>query len=294
MVIDKFGRQLQKGPEEQQRASSRGPAGVGFKLSAYGDFDLENKRLLNVADPQDDSDAVNKKSTLVVLPDAQVINVRKRRLVNALDPVADSDVSTKNYVRIAVRQTAQETLAKCLSFNKDNNNNNNNRFYDAENKQIKHVDVPIDSADATNKLYVDGYVVMKVQECLKLDSSKAPKSKQFSARSKRITNVAGPSEDNDAANKKYVESRINELREAVAKHVETLQISLLLDGVIELIKFFRLLFRRSNNIHKHLELTSSPLPAEEEDADLNTLISLFDRLKQLQQEQQQQQSSNNE
>ena len=38
---------------------ARGPPGIGFNLTKTGDFDLENKKLCNVADAVDDKDAVN-------------------------------------------------------------------------------------------------------------------------------------------------------------------------------------------------------------------------------------------
>lgn len=60
MSIDKFGRyhnhqQLRGGLE-----NSRGPPGIGFKLTDAGDFNLENKRLINVGVPVDEADATNK------------------------------------------------------------------------------------------------------------------------------------------------------------------------------------------------------------------------------------------
>lgn len=47
--IDKFGR-LNRGPI--------GPAGRGFKLNRDGDFDLNKKRLTNVAPPKNENDVV--------------------------------------------------------------------------------------------------------------------------------------------------------------------------------------------------------------------------------------------
>ena len=37
----------------------RGPAGIGFKITDSGDYDIENKRLKNVATPVDSNDAIN-------------------------------------------------------------------------------------------------------------------------------------------------------------------------------------------------------------------------------------------
>ena len=48
---------------------TRGPPGVGFKLTANGNYDLENKRLTNVADAAGQDDAVTK-SQLDKKPDS--------------------------------------------------------------------------------------------------------------------------------------------------------------------------------------------------------------------------------
>ena len=54
MSVDVFGRQLIR-----EKEIHRGPAGIGFILTKDSDFDIEHKRLCNVAAPLDPSDAVN-------------------------------------------------------------------------------------------------------------------------------------------------------------------------------------------------------------------------------------------
>ena len=53
MSVDVFGRNLGK------TEGSRGPPGVGFKVTTDGHYDIENKKLCNVADPQQPNDVVN-------------------------------------------------------------------------------------------------------------------------------------------------------------------------------------------------------------------------------------------
>lgn len=53
-TIDKFGRRKKVG----KPILLRGPAGPGFKLTADGNYDLENKRLINVCGPKDSKDCV--------------------------------------------------------------------------------------------------------------------------------------------------------------------------------------------------------------------------------------------
>lgn len=63
MSIDVFGRKL------TQSDGSRGPSGIGFKLTDDGQFDLENKRLCLVADAADLQDVVNVQVLRKVLSD---------------------------------------------------------------------------------------------------------------------------------------------------------------------------------------------------------------------------------
>ena len=44
----------------QTAISQRGPTGVGFKLTYNGDYDIDNKKLKNIANPSDNTDAINK------------------------------------------------------------------------------------------------------------------------------------------------------------------------------------------------------------------------------------------
>lgn len=55
MPIDKFGRQLKSFHGVQ------GKPGIGFQLTSEGDFDIANKRLVNIANPLNDNDACTKK-----------------------------------------------------------------------------------------------------------------------------------------------------------------------------------------------------------------------------------------
>ncbi len=60
-----FGRRTEK-PE-----ATRGPPGIGYKLTQEGQFDIENKRICNLAAPVDKSDAVNLKSLQQAISDQQ-------------------------------------------------------------------------------------------------------------------------------------------------------------------------------------------------------------------------------
>lgn len=94
MVVDKFGRQYMHSSDNGD--NRRGPPGIGFKLTLDGNYDIEQKRICNVQDPQGPLDAVNRQSTLIVQENQ--VNARKRRIVDLADPINFSDAATKQYV----------------------------------------------------------------------------------------------------------------------------------------------------------------------------------------------------
>ncbi len=54
MSVDVFGRTL-----KSKASGARGPQGIGFKLTSTGDFDLEGKKICNLARSSEPGDAVN-------------------------------------------------------------------------------------------------------------------------------------------------------------------------------------------------------------------------------------------
>ena len=52
---------LEYGSSGQGRQGKQGLPGIGFKLTPEGNFNIDDKRLVNVAKPEEDADAVIKK-----------------------------------------------------------------------------------------------------------------------------------------------------------------------------------------------------------------------------------------
>lgn len=95
MVVDKFGRQYLSG--DTNGRDKQGPRGIGFKLTSDGDFNVENKKIVNLANPLNELDAVNRQSTLIV--ESGTVSMRKRRLIELASPLDDSDAITKKYAK---------------------------------------------------------------------------------------------------------------------------------------------------------------------------------------------------
>lgn len=150
MVVDKFGRQY--GVENH---ISRGPPGVGFKLTSNGDFSVENKKISNVGNPVHDFDAVNRQSTLIVEKDS--VSMRKRRLVDLQDPVNESDAITMKFARNLITSTNkayvdQEVKRKTRKMNKEI------RYLDSNIDQLyNNVTVLANTSKATYPLILNVY-----------------------------------------------------------------------------------------------------------------------------------------
>ena len=91
----------------------RGPPGIGFKLTSDGNYDIDNKKLTNVATPTTNADAATKKyiddhignvhQTGYLKKDGSVamtgdLNVGGHKITNLATPTTQTGATTKKYV----------------------------------------------------------------------------------------------------------------------------------------------------------------------------------------------------
>jgi hypothetical protein len=168
--------------------SEKGQPGIGFKLTHDNNYDMDNKRLVNVGKPEEVNDAVNKeylknfhrknedidmnnkaiknlswpndindavpKKYLYqygLLLDNKInsFNAKDKKIVNVLDPENLQDVATKNYVD-SLDLAIQDSLIK--------------RITDANNNRIKNVGHPVEDVDAVNKKYLNQIINPHIYE----------------------------------------------------------------------------------------------------------------------------------
>ena len=94
-------------------SGQRGPPGVGFKLTSDGNYDIDNKKLTNVATPTTNADAATKKyiddhignvhQTGYLKKDGSVamtgdLNVGNHKITNLATPTTQTGATTKKYV----------------------------------------------------------------------------------------------------------------------------------------------------------------------------------------------------
>lgn len=155
-------------------SSKTGPPGTGFKITREGNYDIDKKKLRNVDDAVEDSDAVTKKQSLTI-NSSNYYDANRKRIGNVASPEVDSDAVNLHY-------------ASNYFLNLRNDK------YDAKFKQICKVAEPENSEDVVTKSYLE-------KRALSADDDE-----DFDARNKRIKNLSDPVNDTNVSNKKYVDN----------------------------------------------------------------------------------------
>lgn len=177
MSVDKFGRYSDFG-EKFKYNEKRG----GLPLTPDGDYNISNKRLKFVNDPQDDNDAVNLKTlksetTTSLKLEEDEFNANLHRITNVAKPINNSDSVTKEYLMKELTSTLQSPHGKS--------------YYSAKSKRIVNMADPIDDLDSVNRRYLHTLIPQR-------------KTDAFSFYNFVINDIGYPQEDTDAVNLKYI------------------------------------------------------------------------------------------
>lgn len=172
MSLDKFGRFRENGDE---RVLARGPPGEGFKLTQDGDYDIGNKKLVNVGVPTADNDVITKIYLDSHTPNhlSESFSMRGKRIQDVADPTLEGDAVNLKHVR-----------QKCVLYGEDGT-------IRAKNGRISGVKDPIKEKDVANKRYVD-------------NATPTRDSDYWGFGKKRLARVANPIDDSDAVTKNYL------------------------------------------------------------------------------------------
>ena len=166
---------------QQQRflRGIQGSPGVGFSLTKDGNYDMVNKKLKNVGEGVESSDAVTK---------------------HQLETAINSKINTSPSPNIFVKKDSPEVGANL----------------DMKGFAIKNLKVtPTNDANATSRKYVDRKVASKADQSdlnqyLKLDGSKQM-SGNLQMNGKRVVGLTNvPAYNGEATNKRYVDNKLND------------------------------------------------------------------------------------
>ena len=180
-----------------------GAPGVGFRLTADGNYDIADKRLTNVGNPTQDKDAATKKyvddnassggSSSSSLTINSNIDMKDRyRILNLKSPLDADEPATKQYSDSKfLDRDGSRTMIGNLSMN---------------NNKITNLKAPSSNNDAATKKYVDD---TKIDESvfLKLDGSKKMTG-SLDMNNKTIKNLPNPTASDQAVNLEFLGSKV--------------------------------------------------------------------------------------
>ena len=172
----------------------QGAPGVGFSLTANGNYDMNKKKLTNVGAPSNNTDAATKKyvddnssgtpTTTRLTVDSNIDMKDQFRILNLKHPVDSDEPATKQYSDSRfLDRNGSRTMIGNLSMN---------------NNKIIKVGTPTANDDAANKKYVDDK--SSATSRLSVDSNIDMKNTY------RITNLKTPQDLKDPATKGYVDN----------------------------------------------------------------------------------------
>ena len=181
----------------------QGAPGVGFSLTADGNYDMNKKKLTNVGAPSANTDAATKKyvddnsvglSTTTRLTVDSNIDMKDRyRILNLKHPVDADEPATKQYADIKfLDRDGSRTMIGNLSMN---------------NNRIIKLATPTTNDDAATKKYVDDSIP-DTSSFIKKDGS-VSMTGNLNLGNKKIVGLATPTSNTDASTKKYVDDSLN-------------------------------------------------------------------------------------
>ena len=240
-------------PHQSFLRGLQGSPGVGFSLTKDGNYDMVNKKLKNVSEGVESSDAITKHQ-LEVSMNAKLDNTSLNNYVKKNSPEVGANLDMKGYAVKNLKATpggdGSATSRKYVDRKLDTKANKNdlNAYLKLDgsnqmsanlrmnNKRIVGLtNVPAYDGEATNKKYVDVKLNDKVDKSdlksyLKLDGTSQMQG-NLEMNNNRITRLPLPQLGDEAATKNYDSITMNHLpnlflnRQGTSKMLENLQMS---------------------------------------------------------------------
>ena len=180
--------------------NSRGPRGlpgIGFKLDANNDYDMQNKKLVNVKQGTNNNDVVTKSqldSEIAKIPSADTTQFVKK---TGATMSGDLILQPQPY-------PVHGNTNKAISYNTARNiflskkeGGSMLQSLDMNNHFITNIKDPVNSDHGVNKKYVDNQLAKKLDKGAKIDM-----------KNNAITNVKFPVNQKDVATVEYITQRI--------------------------------------------------------------------------------------
>ena len=191
---------------DSQGQGQRGLPGIGFKLDSNNDYDMQNKKLVNVKQGTNTNDVVTKSyldSEITKIPSVDTTQFVKKTgatmngdLILQPQPYpihgnTDKAISYNTARNIFLSKKEGGSMLQSLDMN--------NHF-------ITNIKDPVNSDHGVNKKYVDNQLEKKLD-----------KGSDIDMKNKSITNLKLPSNQKDATNVEFVNKRLSETQKNYLK-----------------------------------------------------------------------------
>ena len=180
----------------------QGAPGVGFNLTADGNYDMVGKKLTNVGNPTSNTDAATKKyvdensgggKTSLLTVDSNIDMKNQFSITKLKTPTDDNEAATKKYVDDSKVDGSVFLKLDGTKPMVGNLNMSNKRILNIPNPNGPKQPTPLAYTDLAY-LHVDGSNKM---------------TNHLNMNNKKITYLQAPTDDTDAAPKKYVDDGIS-------------------------------------------------------------------------------------
>ena len=179
------------------KIGSRGLPGIGFKLDANNDYDMQNKKLVNVKQGTNNNDVVTKSQLDSEI--AKIPSVDTTQFVKKTGATMNGDLILQPQP-----YPIHGNTDKAISYNTARNiflskkeGGSMLQSLDMNNHFITNIKDPVNSDHATNKKYVDNQLAKKLDKDTTIDM-----------KDNAITNVKFPVNQKDVATVEYITQRI--------------------------------------------------------------------------------------
>ena len=184
----------------------RGLPGIGFKLDANNDYDMQNKKLVNVKQGTNNNDVVTKSqldSEIAKIPSADTTQFVKK---TGATMIGDLILQPQPYpIRGNTNKAISYNAARNIFLSKKEGGSMLQPL-DMNNHFITNIKDPVNSDHAVNKKYVDNQLSKKLDKGAKIDM-----------KNKSIINLNLPTNKRDAACVEFVNYRLSETQKNYLK-----------------------------------------------------------------------------
>ena len=178
-------------------SGSRGLQGIGFKLNSDGNYDMENKKLVNVKQGTNNNDVVIKSyldSEIAKIPSMDTTQFVSK---SGSTMTGDLILQSQSYpVHGNTNKAISYNTARAIFLSKKEGGSMEQTL-DMNNNTIFNVKDPLQADQATNKKYVDNQLEKKLDKDTTIDM-----------KDNAITNVKFPVNQKDVATVEYITQRI--------------------------------------------------------------------------------------